>query len=165
MNNINQQRLDAMNDAMYVLEIYSLGKVRCTEGKKPAIVFDIDDTLIDSESGKIILPMLLLYRNIEKAGIPIFIITARSHQYIIETKEELRKHGITGYKELFMVDHDLRVISNYPKTYVEDKAMRKAKARKYIENHGYDVLLNLGDDPGDMMHGHYMYGIKLPYLY
>lgn len=159
------ERLDAMNDAIEILDLYSLGSIKINPKKRVAIVFDIDDTLIDSNTKETIYPMIILYRKILRMGIPIFLITARPPAYLQDTKEELENHGILGYQDLFMVDHDIRTILHYTDRYLEDKAMRKAKARKYIEDNGYDILLNLGDDPGDLQYGHYMYGIKLPYLY
>ena len=48
---------------------------------------------------------------------------------------------------------------------VEDKGDRKAQMRKKIESRGYEILLNVGDDPGDFKDNHYTYAIKLPYLY
>lgn len=162
---VDGERLDAMNDAIEILDLYAMGKIRISPHKSPAVVFDIDDTLIDSETEERIEPMYLLYKKVQRMGLTIFLITARSKTYLSETKEELGKHGLTGYRTLFMVDNDIRIISKYPSVYREDKAMRKAKARKIIEDSGYDILLNIGDDPGDMQYNHYIYGIKLPYLY
>lgn len=164
MSSHDEERLSAMNDAMEILDLYTMGTIPILSGRIPAVVFDIDDTLIDSHTGKGIYPMILLYNKIRRMGIPIFIITARPIMYLHTTRKELSDHGINGYEDLFMVDNDIRIISENPHM-EEDKAMRKAKARKYIESEGYDILLNIGDDPGDMMYGHYIYGIKLPFLY
>jgi len=162
MDDVTNERLDALNGAMDVLDLFTQGKVHVGQGRMPAVVFDIDDTLIDSTTRSSIIPMVLVYRKIQKMNIPIFIITARSNVFLKETHTELRQHRITGYQNLYMVGHDLRTT---PGSFIEDKNMRKAKARQQVESQGYDILLNIGDDPGDMMHGHYMYGIKLPYLY
>lgn len=156
MSTIDIQRYYGYEDAMEILDHYELGHIELQRDTMPIVVFDIDDTLIDSKTGNIIHTMMHLYQRILDMGIPIYLVTARPPQYRKETLLELQKNNITGYKHLYMVD-------NYVQR--DDKAMRKAKVRRYLEDEGYEILLNIGDDPGDMLYGHYVYGIKLPYLY
>lgn len=154
---VDKERVQAMNDALEILEAYNDGEISIPRGKKPVVVFDIDDTLIDSRNGESILPMIALYRVIERMGIDIILITARQYIYGQETKEELKSHGLTSHKSLFLV-------GNGNEDAVQ-KDVRKARVRAALEGRGYSILMNLGDDPGDLLHGHYIYGIKLPYLY
>lgn len=152
MASVNTERFYALEDALDILDRYRKGGI-VAPGKKMAIVFDIDDTLIDSLTGESIVPMILLYKIVKTLGIPIILITARPPTTLGHTQRELETHHIDGYQNLYMVD-------NFP-----GKDMRKANIRSQIERDGYAILLNIGDDPGDLMYGHYIYGIKLPYYY
>jgi hydroxymethylpyrimidine pyrophosphatase-like HAD family hydrolase len=152
MTSIDDLRARALRDASDILDMYQEGTLSISEGNIPCVVFDIDDTLICSRTGTVIVPMLILYQRILSMGIDIYIITARLPRYLRSTLKELESHGISGYADIYMVGYD------------GDKAMKKSIVRELIEDRGYDIILNIGDDPGDMMHGHYVYGIKLPYL-
>lgn len=123
--------------------------------ENPAVVFDIDDTLIDSRTHKVIPSMLVLYNRVKRLGIPIFLITARDPSSRSYTVNQLRSVGVTGYKELFMVpNHEFHI-----------KGKSKAKIRKKILSMGYTVFLNIGDDPTDFVDGGFIYGLRLPFLY
>lgn len=165
MSKVDVERLDGMNEGMTVLDLYKSGRLPNYDGKPIAVVFDIDDTLIDSSTHEIIVPMMLLYAQIQRMGIPIYLVTARPPVYWKETEDELVRNGINGYERLYMVDHYIKPVYHGDRLIEEDKAIRKARVRKHIEEKGYDILLNVGDDPGDMMYGYYLYGIKLPFLY
>lgn len=95
-------------------------------------------------------------------GIPIFIITARDLSSGDYTIKQLASFNLGGYKSIFLVGHDIIQDSKGIK---EDKGDRKAVMRQKIEERGYKILMNIGDDPEDFKHDHFIYGIKLPYLY
>ncbi len=66
-----------------------------------AVMFDIDDTLIASDTGKIIPDVYDLYKSVQKKGYKMVIITARPGFYknVLWTHQQLRDIGIT-YDEL-----------------------------------------------------------------
>lgn len=152
MTIVDDIRMTALNESLDILNMYQQGIISVLDSAIPCVVFDIDDTLICSRTRRPIQPMVSLYREILDRGIDIYIVTARQPVYLEITIEELHRHGIIGYRDIHMVG------------YHGNKAMRKAEIRETIENMGYDIILNIGDDPGDMMYGYYTYGIKLPYV-
>lgn len=66
-----------------------------------AVMFDIDDTLIESNTGKVIRDIYDLYKNTQKKGYRMIIITARPGFYknVIWTRDQLRELDIS-YDEL-----------------------------------------------------------------
>ncbi len=72
-----------------------------TSKANDAVMFDIDDTLIASDTGKIIEDVYDLYKSVQKKGYKMIIITARPGFYenVIWTRNQLRDIDIT-YDEL-----------------------------------------------------------------
>ena len=70
-------------------------------GPDDAVMFDIDDTLIESSTGKVIRDIYDLYKNAQKKGYRMIIITARPGFYknVLWTREQLRNIDIS-YDEL-----------------------------------------------------------------
>lgn len=66
-----------------------------------AAMFDIDDTLIATDTGKIIQDVYDLYKSVQKKGYKMVIITARPgyHKNVLWTRQQLRDIDIT-YDEL-----------------------------------------------------------------
>ena len=66
-----------------------------------AVMFDIDDTLIESSTGKVIRDIYDLYKNAQKKGYRMIIITARPGFYknVLWTRDQLRNIAIS-YDEL-----------------------------------------------------------------
>ena len=62
-----------------------------------AAMFDIDDTLIASDTGKIIQDVYDLYKSVQKKGYKMVIITARPgfHKNVLWTRQQLRDIDIT----------------------------------------------------------------------
>lgn len=81
-----------------------------TTNPEDAVMFDIDDTLINTQTGKIIDDMYELYKNIQKKGYRIIIITARPGFYknVLWTREQLKDIGIT-YDELVFTPPQYKV--------------------------------------------------------
>jgi len=96
-----------------------------------AVMFDIDDTLIDVETGKTIPYSLNLLNRCREAGLHIVIITARPgyDSNIQWTEDQLRQHGIL-YHELWFCPMD-------------HKNSLKHKL-------GYEFLLSVGDRLEDL---------------
>lgn len=111
------------------------------------VVFDIDNTLIDSTTSTLIRCVRDLYINIRDKDIPIFIITARSPLDREYTERQLERRSLTGYQELHLVGSG-----------------RKQDIRKDIQERGYNILLNIGDHPDDFKGGYYKHMIKLPHI-
>ncbi len=70
-------------------------------GPGDAVMFDIDDTLIESSTGKVIRDIYELYKNAQKKGYRMIIITARPGFYknVLWTRDQLRNIDIS-YDEL-----------------------------------------------------------------
>lgn len=70
-------------------------------GPDDAVMFDIDDTLIESSTGKVIRDIYDLYKNAQKKGYRMIIITARPGFYknVLWTRDQLRNINIS-YDEL-----------------------------------------------------------------
>mgnify|MGYP001571025227 FL=1 len=78
-----------------------------TTNPEDAVMFDIDDTLINTQTGKIIDDMYELYKNIQKKGYRMIIITARPGFYknVLWTREQLKDIGITYDELVFTPPH------------------------------------------------------------
>ena len=105
---------------------------------RQAIIFDIDDTLIDSRTHTIIKPVYQLYKYCQNKGYNIYIITARPRiPYGVQlTLNQLYSLGITGFKN----------IAFRPPLEIDVPAY-KLKARKAIAD---DVIMSVGDKKWDI---------------
>ena len=105
---------------------------------KQAIIFDIDDTLIDSRTHTIIKPVYQLYKYCQNKGYNIYIITARPRiPYGVQlTLNQLYSLGITGFKN----------IAFRPPLEI-DVPGYKLKARKAIAD---EVIMSVGDKKWDI---------------
>ena len=140
---------------------------------KPAIVFDVDETLLSNysaidkdnftfgpasqaeatdEIGKAIAPSLALYRYAQSRGIATFLITGRRENTRAHTASNLEREGFTGYKELVLKPQDSTATTvDY-----------KSGARAAIEDQGYKILASVGDQYSDLAGGHEAVAFKLP---
>ncbi len=105
---------------------------------RQAVIFDIDDTLIDSRTHTIIKPVYQLYKYCQNKGYNIYIITARPRiPYGVQlTLNQLYSLGITGFKN----------IAFRPPLEI-DVPGYKLKARKAIAD---DVIMSVGDKKWDI---------------
>ena len=106
-----------------------------------AIIFDIDDTLIDSRTHRIIPKVFELYQYCKNRGYNIYIITARPRiPYGIRlTFHQLHTLGINGFKNIaFRPPLELDVPSY------------KLQARKAITD---NVIMSIGDKRWDIGEG------------
>ncbi len=131
--------------------------------KKLAVIFDIDDTLLSTweinllnDFGYIknrnrswemeakapaIKPMLALYNFARENGFAVFLITGREEHQRKATIKNLHNAGFSGWKELYLKPHE----------YVGLPAcMYKSRYREAIENMGYTIVANFGDQVSDM---------------
>lgn len=104
--------------------------------RNQAVVFDIDDTLIDSQTHRIMPKIFALYRYCINRGYSVYIITARVKDGFNYTINQLENAGITGYKSIaFRPPHDFNV-TRY-----------KLNARRSIPE---TVVMSVGDQPWDI---------------
>lgn len=107
-------------------------------GVTGVIVFDIDDTLVDSKERRI-LPVCRLYIRAQKLGFKCAIVTARPEGALNrkETIDMLRANKIIGWESLYMM----------PKTYPVTEAgisAYKRNSRCDISTR-FKIVANLGD--------------------
>lgn len=145
---------------------------------KLAMVLDIDDTsisnfdvnkvddfsdleeLIDKRYEKAnspaIKPVLRLYNEAIANGVSVFFITFRPNNVERYTVMNLQKAGYQNWSGLtFPTDDELKMPSRIYKT----------AARTKLVEQGYDIILNLGDQPSDLEggnNGEYTYKIPNP---
>lgn len=102
--------------------------------ENPAVVFDIDGTLI-SINGRRIEEVYNLYLYCKQKGYSIFIITARPDIVSIRKLTEIQLQNCNiSYKQLFMK----------PALFL-DNGFFKSEIRRSIEKSGYKIILNVGD--------------------
>jgi len=105
-----------------------------------AIIFDIDDTLID-KYGQCIIPVIQLYNYAKTLGLIPIIITARLDEVnnINYTLYQLHTCNITDYHEIFFRPENMLNLYEY-----------KNSRRKHIYDSGFKVLMSVGDMPWDI---------------
>jgi predicted secreted acid phosphatase len=151
---------------------------RARSAKRPALVLDIDDTAlsnweiikrddfgrpiagpcdlsIDAPCGwaawdqlgrdPAIQPTLDLFKLARAHDVAVFFITGRPENQREATERNLKAVGYDGYAHLYMVPNDQHFAS---------AADFKAPVRAQIEQQGYTIIANVGDQPSDLMGGH-----------
>ena len=161
-------------------------RLRAHKVSKSALVLDIDETALSNwpklvanqfayfpegpceqlpkgpcgeiaweSSGKAeaILATLDLFKAARAAGVKVFFITGRDESLREATEKNLREAGYAGWDEVIM----------RPKgTTTASAADFKAPARKTIEDRGYTIIANVGDQPSDLTGGHAERAFLLP---
>jgi len=107
-----------------------------TKTTTDAAMFDIDDTLIASDTGNVIEDVYNLYKSVQKKGYKMIIITARPGFYknVIWTQNQLRDIDIT-YDELVF-------------TPALNKSIYKRESK-------YNYILSVGDMDTDLTDSKY----------
>ena len=147
------------------------------QGRKPAIVLDIDDTSLsqypcrkpgdlpfdDAAAGvncvmSGALPPIVetrqLYQLALRRGVKVFFITGRVTSMRDVTIRNLREAGFTRYQKLILrPTADLSAPSVIP---------FKSSQRRKIERAGYDILVNVGDQESDLAGGYADRRFKVP---
>jgi acid phosphatase len=148
------------------------------EPRKLAVVFDIDETSLSNyeillsldfafvasllkpelEKAKdpAVRPTLKLYQFAIENGVAIFFITGRSETLRAVTEKNLKKVGYTEWMKLFMKPDDYDKDSVIP---------YKSASRKSIEDGGYFIIVNIGDQWSDLAGGYSERTFKLPNPY
>jgi len=100
-------------------------------------------------------PTLELYRLARSKGVAVFFITGRHEVRGAReaTEANLRRVGYNDFAGLSMEAADMKVAS---------AACYKTPARSKIEQQGYTIVLNVGDQQSDLAGGHAERTFKLP---
>ncbi|MFH9402926.1 HAD family acid phosphatase [Streptomyces sp. NPDC017638] len=126
-------------------------------GEKQAIVFDIDNTTLETDFGfsypqPANRPVLDVARYAQEHGVSLFFVTARPGVLYWPTEYNLEHDGydvaglhVRGLTDLF-----------------KDVAAYKTAQRVGIENDGYTIIANIGNNTTDLSGGHAEKTFKLP---
>ncbi|MGW3123403.1 HAD family acid phosphatase [Streptomyces sp. NPDC001107] len=126
-------------------------------GQKQAIVFDIDNTTLETDFGfhfpqPANKPVLNVAQYAQEHGVSLFFVTARPGIIYAPTEWNLEHDGydvsglyVRGLFDLF-----------------KDVAAYKTAQRVDIENKGYDIIANIGNSATDLSGGHADKTFKLP---
>ena len=134
---------------------------------KPAVVFDIDDTLVSWYSAlssidfgwnsqldatvkeQCLTPKIrstaALFNEAKRRNIDVFLITGRNEPDRAVTVSCLAQLGLTGYKELILRSADQKSLT---------AEAYKSSERKGIELRGYRIALAIGDQVSDSSGGY-----------
>ncbi|MEV6292463.1 HAD family acid phosphatase [Streptomyces sp. NPDC051896] len=126
-------------------------------GEKQAIVFDIDNTTLETDFGfsypqPANKPVLNVAKYAQEHGVSLFFVTARPGIIYLPTEYNLEHDGydvsglyVRGLFDLF-----------------KDVAAYKTAQRVDIENEGYTIIANIGNSATDLSGGHAEKTFKLP---
>jgi predicted secreted acid phosphatase len=144
--------------------------------KKPALVLDIDETSLNNypclnQSGGIpysavpyavcvvaynapaINPVRALFRRAKEQGVKVFFIPGRPEAIRAGTLANLKASGFKGNYELIL----------QPPGYTDPSMVPyKSGARKQIEQRGFTIIANVGDQQSDLNGGYSERTYKLP---
>jgi len=130
-----------------------------TAGQKTAIVFDIDNTTLETDfhpwyqlPTPAVKPSLELAKYAKSRGVSVFFVTARPGIIASETKWNLKA---VGYPVDGLYVRDL------PDLFDEVGEYKTGK-RAAIEALGYTIIANVGNNDSDLVGGHAERTFKLP---
>ncbi|KMS83539.1 MULTISPECIES: HAD family acid phosphatase [Streptomyces] len=126
-------------------------------GEKQAIVFDIDNTTLETDFGfsypqPANRPVLDVARYAQEHGVSLFFVTARPGVLYWPTEYNLEHDGydVSGLHVRGLID------------LFKDVAAYKTAQRVDIENDGYTIIANIGNSATDLSGGHAEKTFKLP---
>ncbi|MFJ5305750.1 HAD family acid phosphatase [Streptomyces sp. NPDC088350] len=143
-----------MNQALPYLK----KRIASTEpGEKQAIVFDIDNTTLETDFGfswpqPANKPVLAVAKYAQEHGVSLFFVTARLGIIYLPTEYNLE---VAGYDV-----SGLRVRNLFD--LFKDVAAYKTAQRANIESKGYTIIANIGNSATDLSGGHSEKTYKLP---
>ncbi|CAM5407509.1 HAD family acid phosphatase [Streptomyces abikoensis] len=128
-----------------------------THGRKQALVLDIDNTSLETDfhwtyPTPAVRPVLDLARYAHARGAAVFFVTARPGILDGLTEHNLRDAGypVGGL-----------YVRHLPDLF-QDVSTYKTAKRAEIENNGYTIIANIGNNTGDLVGGHAERTFKLP---
>lgn len=126
-------------------------------GEKQAIVFDIDNTTLETDFGfswpqPANKPVLAVAKYAQEHGVSLFFVTARPGIIYLPTEYNLEHDGydVDGLYARGLFD------------LFKDVAAYKTAQRVDIENKGYTIIANVGNSATDLSGGHAEKTFKLP---
>ena len=150
------------------------------ETSKLAIVLDIDDTSVSNYpllkgrdfknskedyeksytnlSAPAIKPILALYNDAIKKGVSVFFVTFRSTK---NPQIDIRANTIATLNNAGYVGWSGIYLPNAAEAQ-EPSCVYKTKIRESLEKQGYTIVLNIGDQDGDLAGGHAAHIFKVP---
>ena len=114
------------------------------------VMFDIDDTLINTTTFQGIKPIIKLLKECNKRKLKVIIITARDSIYTQDTILELEEHGIK---------FNFIYLRHSPE---DDHELFKSNVKENLYNKGLLTIMSVGDQNIDIIGNYSGYGIKLP---
>lgn len=169
-----------------VLKVYLAAKAKPVGGKKPAIVFDVDDTSLltyDYQAGRdfgyekksnaeyinaqksiAVFGMPAIVNWAQSAGYTVFYITGRPEDQRAATEGNLAK---VGYAAKADKTHLFLKNKENPPPYLPCGAdctsvEYKSGTRAHLESLGYRIVATIGDQQSDLTGGHADRGVKIP---
>lgn len=142
---------------------------------KYAIVLDVDDTALSSypyalpgDFARVSLEwskwasrgecpanesILKLFRSAREKGVAVFFVSERSEELREATVKNLEAAGYGGFEGIYTM----------PKGYNDPSVVPfKSGVRSHIEQQGFRIVLNVGDQDSDLEGGHAQKALKLP---
>lgn len=162
----------------FLVKSYLKARLQHPNKKPLAIVLDIDETSLsnypdmlklgfggtandktqarNNGNDLVIQSTLDLFNFAKSKNIAVFFISGRSEDMRDVTENNLKSVGFDGWKEVMLkpTDYNNPSVSTF-----------KISARKKIEDLGFDILLNLGDQQSDLKGGHADKTFKMPNPY
>jgi predicted secreted acid phosphatase len=139
---------------------------------RPALVLDIDETALSNYigtfgdpdggsagyaavsvfgAGTALQPVFDIYAEARRRGVAVFFITARPGVIEASTVANLRRVGYTAWEGL-----------TFKNDLASAKDVHKTAERKKVEDAGYRIVLNVGDQQTDIDGGYAERAFKLP---
>lgn len=157
---------------------YIIKQAKLNQGKKLAIVLDIDETSLSNYNNMAkrefvgdratfhkealaadapaIAPMLSLYKDSQAHNIKVFFVTGRDESERKATEKNLLRAGYSNWAALILRPPKYQKPSIIP---------FKSQARADISKKGYLILASIGDQKSDIIGGYALKGFKLPNPY
>jgi len=79
---------------------------------RDAVMFDIDDTLLNTHTNEPIAPMIQLARYVARMGFKVILITARPESSRGHTTRQMLRLGVTYYELYFTPAHNKTRLKN-----------------------------------------------------
>ncbi|MFF4221636.1 HAD family acid phosphatase [Streptomyces sp. L500] len=139
-------------------EPYVAERAAHADGRKQAVVLDIDNTSLETDfhwatvPTPAVAPVLELARFAHERGAAVFFVTARPGVLTPATEWNLRKVG-------YPVDG--LYVRHLPDLF-QDVSTYKTAKRAEIEAKGYTIVANIGNNTTDLVGGHAERTFKLP---
>ena len=155
-------------------ECVAAARTETAKGGRPAVVFDIDETLLSNWQYEVdndfarsaplfrdwaqrsactaIEPVKRFYTAMHDAGVACFVITGRREPLRADTVRNLERQGIAGWTGISFRPPDDSDPSVIP---------FKSGERARIEANGFTIVANIGDQDSDLAGGHALHTCKL----